>query len=190
MIGLVSKGGVHSSQEHLYALCELAKTQQVENVYIHGFTDGRDCDPNSAEHFFQELEEQLTLSTGKIASVCGRYFAMDRDNRWERIKKTYDLLVNGKGARFNTASEGIIASYISNISDEFIEPFIVDPKGTICDNDVVINFNFRTDRPREITIALSQRAIPEFEMQPLDLYYCSMTNYDSSFKTFMWFSKR
>ena len=182
LIGLVSKGGVHSSQEHLYALCELAKTQQVENVYIHGFTDGRDCDPNSAEHFFQELEEQLTLSTGKIASVCGRYFAMDRDNRWERIKKTYDLLVNGKGARFNTASEGIIASYISNISDEFIEPFIVDPKGTICDNDVVINFNFRTDRPREITIALSQRAIPEFEMQPLDLYYCSMTNYDSSFK--------
>ena len=182
LIGLVSKGGVHSSQEHLYALCELAKIQQVENVYIHGFTDGRDCDPNSAEHFFQELEEQLTLSTGKIASVCGRYFAMDRDNRWERIKKTYDLLVNGKGARFNTASEGIIASYISNISDEFIEPFIVDPKGTICDNDVVINFNFRTDRPREITIALSQRAIPEFEMQPLDLYYCSMTNYDSSFK--------
>lgn len=182
LIGLVSKGGVHSSQEHLYALCELAKTQQVENVYIHGFTDGRDCDPKSAEHFFQELEEQLTLSIGKIASVCGRYFAMDRDNRWERIKKTYDLLVNGKGARFNTASEGIIASYISNISDEFIEPFIVDPKGTICDNDVVINFNFRTDRPREITIALSQRAIPEFEMQPLDLYYCSMTNYDSSFK--------
>jgi 2,3-bisphosphoglycerate-independent phosphoglycerate mutase len=107
---------------------------------------------------------------------------MDRDNRWERIKKTYDLLVNGKGARFNTASEGIIASYISNISDEFIKPFIVDPEGTICDNDVVINFNFRTDRPREITIALSQRAIPEFEMQPLDLYYCSMTNYDSSFK--------
>ena len=95
LIGLVSKGGVHSSQEHLYALCELAKVQQVQNVYIHGFTDGRDCDPNSAEYFFQEFEEQLTLSTGKIASVCGRYFAMDRDKRWDRIKKTYDLLVKG-----------------------------------------------------------------------------------------------
>ena len=173
---------MHSSQEHLYALCELAKVQQVQNVYIHGFTDGRDCDPNSAEYFFQELEEQLTLSTGKIASVCGRYFAMDRDKRWDRIKKTYDLLVKGVGAKFNSASEGIRASYMSNISDEFIEPFIVDHNGLICDNDVVINFNFRTDRPREITIALCQRAIPECDMTPLDLFYCSMTNYDSSFK--------
>lgn len=182
LIGLVSKGGVHSSQNHLHALCDMAKSYEIQNVYIHGFTDGRDCDPNSAMGYFQELEEHLTLSVGKIASVCGRYFAMDRDNRWERIKKTYDLLIHGKGVKFNSALEGIKSSYFSKVSDEFIEPFIVDSNGIICEQDVVINFNFRTDRPRQITLALCQKTIPEFHMKPLDLYYCSMTNYDASFK--------
>ena len=182
LIGLVSKGGVHSSQEHLYALCDMAKLVGIENVYIHGFTDGRDCDPNSALGYFQELEEHLTLSTGKIASVCGRYFAMDRDNRWGRIKKAYDLLIHGKGEKFYSALEGISSSYFSKVSDEFIEPFIIDSNGIICEQDVVINFNFRTDRPRQITLALCQKEIPEFHMKPLDLYYCSMTNYDASFK--------
>lgn len=181
-IGLVSKGGVHSSQEHLYALCETAKTHGLQKVYIHAFTDGRDCDPKSGLEFLQELEEQLTLSTGKIATIVGRYFAMDRDNRWERIKKAYDLLTKGIGTSFSSSQEAMIYSYNNGITDEFIEPCLLDSEGLIEEGDVVVNFNFRTDRPREITIALTQRAFPEFEMQPLDLFYCTMTNYDATFK--------
>ena len=181
-IGLVSKGGVHSSQEHLYALCEMAKTYGLEKVFIHAFTDGRDCDPKSGLGFLQELEEQLTLSTGKIASVIGRYFAMDRDNRWERVKKAYDLMTKGIGTTFTSSQEAMGTSYNNGITDEFIEPCLIDSKGLIESGDVVVNFNFRTDRPREITIALTQKAFPEFEMQPLDLYYCTMTNYDATFK--------
>ena len=181
-IGLVSKGGVHSSQEHLYALCEMAKTYDLENVFIHAFTDGRDCDPKSGLGFLQELEEQLTLSTGKIASVVGRYYAMDRDNRWERVKKAYDVMTKGIGERYSSASEALLKSYENGITDEFIEPSIIDAAGIIENGDIVINFNFRTDRPREITIALTQKAFPEYDMTPLDLYYCTMTNYDSTFK--------
>jgi 2,3-bisphosphoglycerate-independent phosphoglycerate mutase len=181
-IGLVSKGGVHSSQEHLYALCEMAKTHGLQKVFIHAFTDGRDCDPKSGLGFLQELEEQLTLSTGKIATIVGRYFAMDRDNRWERVKKAYDLMTKGNGTSFSSSQEAMSASYANGITDEFIEPCLLDSKGLIEEGDVVVNFNFRTDRPREITIALTQKAFPEFEMHPLDLYYCTMTNYDSTFK--------
>jgi 2,3-bisphosphoglycerate-independent phosphoglycerate mutase len=186
LIGLVSKGGVHSNQEHIYALCQMAKDQGLEDVFIHAFTDGRDCDPKSGLGFVQELEEKLESSCGKIASLIGRYYAMDRDNRWERVQKAYDLLVNGKGKKFNSAADGIRASYINGVTDEFIEPLVIsehnEPLATIKDGDVVISFNFRTDRPREISIALTQRDIHEFHMHALDLHYCTMTNYDASFK--------
>jgi 2,3-bisphosphoglycerate-independent phosphoglycerate mutase len=181
-IGLVSKGGVHSSQEHLYALCDMAKSHDLNEVFIHAFTDGRDCDPKSGLGFLQELDNHLKNSVGKLASVVGRYYAMDRDNRWERVKKAYDLLTKGGGSKFNSAVEAIESSYQNGITDEFIEPSIIDSKGLIENGDVVICFNFRTDRPREITIALTQKAFPELEMEPLDLHYCSMTNYDATFK--------
>jgi len=181
-IGLVSKGGVHSSQEHLYALCEMAKNHGLQKVFIHAFTDGRDCDPKSGLGYLQELEEQLTLSTGKIASIIGRYYAMDRDNRWERVKKAYDLITKGIGSSFTTSQEALSSSYSNGITDEFIEPCLLDANGLIEEGDVIVNFNFRTDRPREITIVLTQKSFPEFDMHPLDLYYCTMTNYDATFK--------
>jgi 2,3-bisphosphoglycerate-independent phosphoglycerate mutase len=186
LIGLVSKGGVHSNQEHIYALCQMAKDQGLEDVFIHAFTDGRDCDPKSGLGFIQELEEKLETSCGKIASLIGRYYAMDRDNRWERVQKAYDLLVNGEGKKFKSAADGIRASYINGVTDEFIEPLVItdrnEPLATIKDGDVVISFNFRTDRPREISIALTQRDMHEFHMHALDLHYCTMTNYDATFK--------
>ncbi len=181
-IGLVSKGGVHSSQEHIYALSQLAKSKGLNKVYVHAFTDGRDCDPKSGLGFIQELEENLLQNTGKIASVIGRYYAMDRDNRWERVKKAYDLMTLGKGLAFSSASVAIEHSYQAGITDEFIEPSIIDPNGLIEEGDVVISFNFRTDRPREITTALTQRDFPELEMKKLNLYYCTMTSYDATFQ--------
>jgi 2,3-bisphosphoglycerate-independent phosphoglycerate mutase len=181
-IGLVSKGGVHSSQEHLYALCDMAKSHDLNEVFIHAFTDGRDCDPKSGIGFMQELENHLKISTGKVASVVGRYYSMDRDNRWERVKKAYDLLTKSVGTKFNSAVKAIESSYQNGITDEFIEPSIIDSNGVIENGDVVICFNFRTDRPREITITLTQKAFPEFQMEPLNLHYCSMTNYDATFK--------
>jgi len=186
LIGLVSKGGVHSSQEHIYALCEMAKQQGVENVFIHAFTDGRDCDPKSGLHFIKELEKEIATTTGKIASVIGRYFAMDRDNRWERVKKAYDLLVTGKGEKFTSAIDAIETSYSKSITDEFIEPVVIctndQPITTIQADDVVISFNFRTDRPREIISCLSQKDFPEFEMKKLPLHLFTMTNYDATFE--------
>lgn len=181
-IGLVSEGGVHSSQMHLHTLCDMAKSHGLEDVYIHAFTDGRDCDPKSGHHFIQKLEEHLTLSTGKIASVIGRYYAMDRDNRWERIQKAFQLITQGIGEQVNSAAEAIVHSYEQGISDEFIEGKIIDSKGIIENGDVVVNFNFRTDRPRELTKALTQQAFPDYGMYPLDIYYCTMTNYDQQFK--------
>lgn len=181
-IGLVSKGGVHSSQDHLYALCNMAKSYDLDNVFIHAFTDGRDCDPKSGLGFIQELENHLKSSSVKIASVIGRYYAMDRDNRWERVKKAYDLLTKAVGSTYNSAKQAIESSYQNGITDEFIEPSVIDSNGLIENGDVVICFNFRTDRPREITTVLTQKAFPEWEMEPLDLHYCSMTNYDATFK--------
>jgi 2,3-bisphosphoglycerate-independent phosphoglycerate mutase len=186
LIGLVSKGGVHSSQDHLYALCDLAKKEGVPNVFIHAFTDGRDCDPKSGQGFLAELENHLKESTGKIASVIGRYYAMDRDNRWERVKKAYDLLVKGEGKSYASVSDVFVDAYQSGITDEFIEPSVIADEGkpiaVIQPGDVVISFNFRTDRPREITEVLTQTDMHEFNMHKLDLHYCTMTNYDATFQ--------
>lgn len=180
-IGLVSEGGVHSSQAHLHTLCDMAKNHDIENVYIHAFTDGRDCDPKSGLAYIQKLEEHLTLSTGKIASIIGRYYAMDRDKRWERIQKAYQLITQGIGTRIDSAAEALMQSYERGITDEFIEGFMIDSNGLIENGDVVVCFNFRTDRPREITTVLTQQAFPEFQMTPLDLHYCTMTNYDATY---------
>lgn len=186
LIGLVSEGGVHSSQAHLHALCDLAKNKGVENVFIHAFMDGRDCDPKSGLGCLKNLESHLEKSTGKIASVIGRYYAMDRDNRWERIKKAYDLLVFGIGEENSSALQAIEKQYQKNITDEFINPIVIldngQPIATISEGDVVICFNFRTDRPREITQALTQQDFPDFEMKKLKLDYFTMTNYDKTYK--------
>jgi 2,3-bisphosphoglycerate-independent phosphoglycerate mutase len=186
LIGLVSKGGVHSNQEHIYAICKLAKQEGLENVFIHAFTDGRDCDPKSGLAFIEELQSELDNSVGKIASIVGRYYAMDRDNRWERVKFAYDAMVNGDGTSYSSAKEAIQTSYSNDKTDEFIEPCIItengNPIATIKEGDVVLSFNFRTDRPREITIALTQKDFPEVNMKKLNLQYYTMTNYDATFK--------
>lgn len=186
LIGLVSTGGVHSSQEHIYSLCDLAKEKGIDNIFIHAFTDGRDCNPTTGRGHITELEKHLKKSIGKIATVVGRYYAMDRDKRWERISLAYDLLVNGKGEPVSTAIEAIEKSYANNITDEFIKPFVVTENGNpitkIESGDVVISFNFRTDRCREITMALTQQDFPEFNMKKIDLHYVTMTNYDDTFK--------
>lgn len=181
-IGLVSEGGVHSSQKHLHALCKMVAEYGIEKSFIHAFTDGRDCDPKSGLGFIENLEAEISGTNTKIASVVGRYYAMDRDNRWERVKKAYDLLVNGIGSQYNSATEALSESYKVNLTDEFIEPSVISKDGNIESGDVVICFNFRTDRPREITTALTQKDFPEYEMQKLDLEYYSMTNYDKTFQ--------
>ena len=187
LIGLVSDGGVHSHINHLKGLCDAAKANQVQDLFIHGFLDGRDTDPHSGLNFIRELETHLTHSAGTLASVIGRYYAMDRDNRWERVELAYDLLVNGEGQQTLDLTEAIQQSYDKNITDEFILPIVKtntsgDPIAKIKPGDVVICFNFRTDRGREITIALTQKAFPEYNMQPLDLHYITMTGYDETFK--------
>lgn len=181
-IGLVSEGGVHSSQKHLHALCKMVSDFGIEKAFIHAFTDGRDCDPKSGLGFLENLELEIKGTNTKIASVIGRYYAMDRDNRWERVKKAYDLMVNGEGKQYNSASKALSESYNVGITDEFIEPSLISKDGTIESGDVVICFNFRTDRPREITTALTQKDFPEFGMKKLDLDYFSMTNYDKTFQ--------
>jgi 2,3-bisphosphoglycerate-independent phosphoglycerate mutase len=186
LLGLVSEGGVHSSQNHLNALCDLAKNYGLEHVYIHAITDGRDCDPKSGLGYIQNLQAHLRNSSGKIASIIGRYYAMDRDNRWERVKKAYDLLTKGIGKQIENPETGIEDSYTSGITDEFIEPMVVSennkPVARIEEGDTVIFFNFRTDRPRELTIALTQRDFPEYEMEKLQLNFLTMTAYDSKFE--------
>ena len=188
LIGLVSEGGVHSSQAHLHYLCDMAVSNGLKDVFIHAFTDGRDSDPKSGLSSLKKLTEHLkNISCVKIASVVGRYYSMDRDKRWERIKLAYDLLIKGEGKKTINILEEIEASYASNITDEFIKPIINtdsygEPIGIIKENDVVMCFNFRTDRCREITQVLSQKNIPEFDMITLPLYYVTMTNYDNTFK--------
>lgn len=184
-MGLVSTGGVHSSIDHLFALCDMAKEKNLENVYIHAFTDGRDCNPTTGLGHIESLENHLQNSAGKIASVTGRYYAMDRDNRWERIKLAYDCLTKGEGESFDTAVDAVKASYAADVTDEFITPKVItedgQPIAKIQAGDVVICFNFRTDRCREITIALTQRDFAEHNMSTLDLHYVTMTNYDKTF---------
>jgi 2,3-bisphosphoglycerate-independent phosphoglycerate mutase len=180
LLGLVSNGGVHSAFNHLEALIDLCKEKDAKKVLIHAITDGRDCDPKSAITDFKALERSLT-SNIKIASVIGRYYAMDRDRRWERVEKAYNLYVNGEGVLVASAKEAIQKSYEQGITDEFINPILCDQEGLIEPGDVVISFNFRTDRPREIAEVLSQHAIEGFNMKPLELYYVTMTTYDESF---------
>ncbi|MEA3317789.1 MAG: 2,3-bisphosphoglycerate-independent phosphoglycerate mutase [Bacteroidota bacterium] len=186
-IGLVSDGGVHSSDKHLYKLCDLTKDYNLENVFIHALTDGRDVDPKSGLGFIKNLENHLQKSNGKLASVVGRYYGMDRDTNWDRIKLAYDLFVNGKGEQTKNLVDSIQKSYDNNVTDEFIKPIVkVDdnnkPVGTIKENDVVICFNFRTDRLREMTIVLSQKDMPEYEMKTIPLHFVTMTRYDETFK--------
>ena len=184
LIGLVSDGGIHSHQNHLYKLCKLANESGIENIFVHAFTDGRDCDPKSGKGFIQKLEQNLFGA--KIASICGRYYAMDRDKRWERIKVSYDLMINGKGQKSQNLSETIQASYDNGVTDEFIKPIIsVDedwaPLATIKEYDTIICFNFRTDRCREITQVLTQTDMLDSGMKKLKLHYTTMTSYDETF---------
>ena len=187
LIGLVSDGGVHSHIDHLKALCTAANDNGVKNVFIHAFTDGRDTDPHGGKNYISELEDHLKKSTGKIASVVGRYYAMDRDKRWERIKLAYGLLVNGEGEKVLSAEEGVKKSYDAGVTDEFIKPVVVtDAAGNalakISEGDAVLCFNFRTDRCREITAVLTQKEMPEQRMKTLRLHYVTMTMYDHLFK--------
>lgn len=187
LLGLVSDGGVHSHINHLYGLLDIIEEQEIEATFIHAFTDGRDVDPRSGYGFVSELESRLKTSNVKLASVTGRYFAMDRDNRWERIKLTYDALVNGEGIKSTNALETIKSNYQQGVTDEFLKPIIMvnkdqSPVGKIKEGDVVLFFNFRTDRGRELTDVLTQNDNHEFNMKKLNLYFVTMTNYDDSFK--------
>ena len=186
LMGLVSDGGVHASAEHLYALCDFAKAQNIPEVFIHAFTDGRDCNPTTGAGHIAILEQHLAKSIGNIASISGRYYAMDRDNRWERVKLAYDAMVKGEGVFATSAKEAIANSYAEGVTDEFIRPVVLtennQPIKTIEEGDIVICFNFRTDRCREISMALTQKSFPDYKMQPLKLHYVTMTNYDKSFK--------
>ncbi len=184
---MVSDGGVHAHIEHLKALCDIAHENGLTNVFIHAFLDGRDTDPNAGLGFIDNLSQHLKTSAGKIASLIGRYYAMDRDSRWERVKLAYDVMVNGIGTKTTNFKEEILKSYEDGITDEFIKPIVVtDPLGnpvaTIKEDDVVICFNYRTDRGREITSALSQKDYPEFGMKKLPLHYVTMTSYDDNFE--------
>lgn len=184
LIGLVSDGGVHSHINHLKALTDLCKANNLTKVFIHAFTDGRDTDPKSGLKFLTELQKHLAVSTGAIASITGRYYAMDRDKRWERVKLAYDALVNGIGYKTNDVLAAISKSYEEGVTDEFIKPIINETlnDANIKEDDAVICFNFRTDRCREITEVLTQTDMPAFGMKKLPLHYTTMTQYDHKFK--------
>lgn len=185
-IGLVSDGGVHSHISHLKSLVEAANTSQVKNIFVHAFTDGRDCDPQSGKGFIKETLQFCNKNNAKLASIVGRYYAMDRDKRWERVKIAYDTIVNAEGIKTSDPLNAIQKSYEDGITDEFLMPIIVTendkPIATIQEGDVVICFNFRTDRPREIVEVLTQNDYPEQSMKKLDLYFVTMTEYDENFK--------
>ncbi len=186
-MGLTSDGGVHSSFEHLFKLCDIAREYGVsERTYVHCFMDGRDTDPHSGKGFIAQLEEHLSKTGGKIATVIGRYYAMDRDKRWERVKVAYDALVEGIGEHDTDMVAAVQKSYDADVTDEFIKPIVhVDgagkPMGLIRENDLVIFFNYRNDRAKELTIVLTQQDMPEAGMHTLPLYYCCMTPYDAKF---------
>ncbi len=186
LLGLVSDGGVHSHTSHLRGLIDATQNFGLKKVYIHAFTDGRDVDPKSGKKYIQDIENYIQKTTVKLATVIGRYYAMDRDKRWERIKLAYDLLVNAVGTHSKNAINTIEESYKKNITDEFIAPIIMvdeaeNPIATIQENDVVLFFNFRTDRGRELTEALSQKDFHEQNMHKLNLYYVTLTNYDETY---------
>ena len=186
-MGLTSDGGVHSSLEHLFKLCDIAAEYQIEKTYAHCFMDGRDTDPRSGKGFIEQLEQKMAASTGEIATIIGRYYAMDRDKRWERVKVAYDALVKGVGAPATDMVAAVEASYAAEVTDEFIKPIVrVDGEGKavglIQPNDVVIFFNYRNDRAKELTIVLTQEDMPSEGMQTMPLYYCCMTPYDAKFQ--------
>lgn len=186
LIGLVSPGGVHSMDTHLYKLCDMTMDYGLDNVFIHALTDGRDTDPKSGLGSINKLQDHLKSSNGRIASLIGRYYTMDRDKRWERIKLGYDLMVHGTGEKTTDIADAIQKSYAAGVTDEFIKPVVCvdgqgDPVGRIREGDVVLCFNFRTDRLRQITVALTQKDFPEYEMKALPLYYLTMTRYDDTF---------
>lgn len=186
-IGLVSNGGVHSHINHLKALISLAHAHELKDVFVHAFTDGRDTDPESGLGFLTDLQAHLDKTTGSIATVCGRYYAMDRDKRWQRIKLTYDALVHGEGKKTTDIFAAVRESYKEGVTDEFIKPIIHtgtggEPLAEIASGDVVLCFNFRTDRCRQITRVLTQEDMPDFGMKKLDLDYITMTDYDKSFR--------
>jgi 2,3-bisphosphoglycerate-independent phosphoglycerate mutase len=188
LLGLVSDGGVHSHISHLKAIIDLCKKENLSDVFIHAFTDGRDCDPKSGLNFIKDLQLHLNnTGIGKIATVSGRYYAMDRDKRWERVKLAFDAMANGTGEKTTDAIAAVENAYANNITDEFIKPTVIldegqQPLATINNNDVAICFNFRTDRCREITEVLTQTNKPEFEMKKMSLYYTTMTEFDKTFK--------
>jgi 2,3-bisphosphoglycerate-independent phosphoglycerate mutase len=187
LLGLVSNGGVHSHINHLKAIIDVCQAEGLKEVFIHALTDGRDCDPKSGLGFITELQAHLNKTVGKIATVSGRYYAMDRDKRWERIKLAYDAMVNGTGQKATDAIAAVENSYTKNVTDEFILPTVIldegqQPLATIKEGDAVLCFNFRTDRCREITQVLTQIDLPEFNMHKLSLHYTTMTQYDHSYK--------
>lgn len=186
-IGLVSDGGIHAHINHLKALCDGAAANGLQEVFVHAYTDGRDTDPKSGKAYLADLQQHMDKTTGQIASVTGRYYAMDRDKRWERVKLAYDAMVSGIGEKSTDISASIQASYDNDVTDEFIKPIVQtdasgNPLGTIKEGDVVICFNFRTDRGRQITEALTQKDFPEVGMKKLSLNYYTMTNYDDTFQ--------
>jgi 2,3-bisphosphoglycerate-independent phosphoglycerate mutase len=186
-IGLVSDGGVHSHINHLKGLCAAASEAGISNVFVHAFMDGRDTDPKAGAGYLEDLQDHMNETTGQLASVIGRYYAMDRDRRWERVKLAYDLMVKGEGRKTEDAIQALRESYAEDVTDEFVKPIVVtDDAGTpltkIKDGDVVICFNFRTDRGRQITQVLTQQDFPEYDMHALDLYYVTMARYDDSFR--------
>ena len=182
-MGLVSRGGVHSQQDHLHALLRIAADADVPDVVVHAFTDGRDTAPKLGAGYLEELEAVCAETGAGLATVCGRYWAMDRDKRWERVAKAYALLVNGQGEAFPDAQSAMAAAYAADITDEFVEPAVLEGvDGRIRPGDVVFCFNFRTDRCRQITTALTQEVFPDHGMSTLALHYVTMTNYDDRFK--------
>ncbi|PID93881.1 MAG: phosphoglycerate mutase (2,3-diphosphoglycerate-independent) [Bacteroidetes bacterium] len=186
-LGLLSDGGVHSMDTHLYKLCDLTKAYGLKEVFVHALMDGRDTDPHSGLGYMERLEKHLATSNGKVATVTGRYYTMDRDKRWERVKEGYDAMVHGVGKPYISALEAVKASYDEGLTDEFIKPAVMvdeedKPLTTIRPGDVVFCFNFRTDRLRQITMALTQQDMPEFAMKKIPLHYLTMTRYDDSFQ--------
>ncbi len=185
-MGLLSDGGVHSLDSHLYALCDMTRDYDLKKVYIHGFGDGRDTDPRSGKGYMKNLLDHLEHSNGRVSSFIGRYYAMDRDKRWERIKEAYDLLVRGTGQKTQDILSAMQESYDNGITDEFMKPIVVTddsgkPVGTLSDGDVVVFINFRNDRAKELTIVLTQQDMPEDGMSTIPLHYCTMTPYDDKF---------
>ena len=180
-MGLLSNGGVHSSIEQLFAFLDVAAEYGLDKVYVHCFMDGRDTDPKSGKGFIEQLQAHMAKSTGKIASVIGRFYAMDRDKRWDRVKVAYDLLVNGEGEVVANPAEAVEASYAAGVTDEFIKPVKVEGTATIAADDAVVFFNFRNDRAREITSVLTQEDMVDMGMKTMPLYYCCLTPYDDKF---------